>query len=120
MFSKFTFILVEPKLRPVERNLHVRIGDIVGFTCIISEGDPPITFQWTKDGKSPSSLPNININEGNGYSSMLGISRATSVHNGMYSCTANNSVGFAATTMQLEVHGNRIISLSRTQVVGTL
>lgn len=109
-FSEFLSVLVEPKLRPVERYVHVHTGDSIGFICTISEGDPPITFQWTKDGKSASSLPNINVNEGNGYSSTLVISQSTSVHRGMYSCIAINSVGFSINIMNLEVDGNQVVA----------
>lgn len=120
-FSEFLSVLVEPKLRPVERYVHVHTGDSIGFICTISEGDPPITFQWTKDGKSASSLPNINVNEGNGYSSTLVISQSTSVHRGMYSCIAINSVGFSINIMNLEVDGNQVVAFfSQNQVIGTL
>lgn len=103
MFS----VIAAPKLRPLDKNLKVNSGDSVGITCSATAGDPPIIFQWTRNGSSTNSLSGVNVVQLNMYSSTLGISQATSNHTGRNSCLATNSVGFSSTTLLLEVHGNK-------------
>lgn len=97
---------VGPKLKPLENALKILLGDSIGLTCITTEGDAPIYFQWTKDGIPANSMSGIDIWQNNVYSSLLGISEAYSSHSGLYSCTANNAVGAATTSVHLTVGGN--------------
>lgn len=97
-----------PKLKPFDSNLHVLSGNSIGLACIAEEGNDPITFYWTKDGNPVTSLHGMVIGQSNMFSSLLGITEATSAHVGMYSCRASNAVGFAITTTHLEVDGNSL------------
>lgn len=97
---------VGPKLKYFENKLKVLLGGSILLTCVVEEGDGPMSFQWTKDGDMENSLSGVDIWQTNIYSSILGISEANSGHTGIYSCTALNSVGVASTTVHLEVIGN--------------
>lgn len=116
MFS----LLVAPKLKLFDKKIHVLSGDSVGLTCIAEAGDAPLSFLWTKDQSPTKSLPGLEVGQSNIYSSLLGISEATSNHSGTYSCTISNSVGIASTTVLLQVDGNviskfRLLTLSLDQ-----
>lgn len=97
---------VGPKLNPFASTLHFLSGKSIGLTCIVEEGDAPISFHWNKDGISASSLLGMDIVQSNAYSSLLWISEANSNHTGIYSCTATNSVGISRTIVTLEIDGD--------------
>lgn len=100
------FFPVGPKLKAFDKHMHILKGDTIVITCVVTAGDSPITFQWTKDGHPTHSLLGVDILQGNLYSSLLAISNVGRDHEGEYSCSAMNAVGVTSTTLQLKVDGN--------------
>ncbi|GFY50636.1 down syndrome cell adhesion molecule [Trichonephila inaurata madagascariensis] len=43
--------LVPPKLIPLSRIAQLRKGERYHVTCSTSDGSPPLTFSWSKDGR---------------------------------------------------------------------
>ncbi|XP_037792633.1 Down syndrome cell adhesion molecule-like protein Dscam2 [Penaeus monodon] len=83
-------VMVAPVVLPFHFEERLQEGDRVGVTCIVSKGDPPITFKWEKDGRPLQEVEGISVSSMNHFSSALMISRLTAEHSGEYSCTASN------------------------------
>ena len=90
--------------------------------CGISQGDKPLEFSWTKDGRPlslvgdiatrsgavdgvPLRLPAITVRELDADSSVLTFTNLSAVHSGLYECAARNAAGVARRSAQLYVQG---------------
>lgn len=78
--------------------------------CGVSQGDKPLEFSWTKDGRPLSSsglaLPEVTIREVDADSSVLTFTNLSAVHTGHYQCAARNAAGLARQSAHLYVQGN--------------
>lgn len=83
---------------------HVEEGGIVTVTCSLSKGDPPLSFEWTKDGSSVASLPGVQV-VSHDFSSMLTITAASRFHSGNYYCKASNPVSWSMMKARILVDG---------------
>ena len=100
-------LAVGPKIDKFSiQDKQVQEGVNVGIMCILTEGDSPVTFQWTKDGQLASSLSGVHVVTPNEYSSLLSISGSTMTHRGNYTCLASNPVASDAHTTQIHLNGN--------------
>lgn len=80
----------------------LREGRRTSLTCMVSAGDPPITFRWEKDGEpiQPTSL-GVTVEFLNQYTSTLFFEKASQKHNGNYTCIASNPYAEANHTASL-------------------
>jgi len=77
-------------------------------TCLVLDGDTPITLQWLKDGVplSTNSHGNIHINLVNEFTSLLAIEKTTGHDSGNYTCAATNKATTTSSSALLSVKGN--------------
>jgi len=77
-------------------------------TCLVQEGDTPITVTWLKDGIQMSSSPAIHISHINEFTSILVIEQAESIHSGNYTCAATNAARTSYSSALLSVLGKKL------------
>ena len=92
-YFKFFFV-VPPHLNPELKNLSVPLNSTFETYCF-KRGDPPVSVNWTKDGKA---LGNNNT---------LVIKRVTFDDGGFYECAAENLVGKVNISFWIDVTGNQ-------------
>lgn len=98
-------VLVGPKFdKPHLEDKAIEKGKFSAIMCVLEDGDPPVSFSWTKDSKPVTSLPKIHVvNEP--FSSFLTISAASSIHSGIYHCKASNPASWAIMSARILVNG---------------
>ena len=115
---------------------HVMINARVQISCVIEEGDPPLSIRWFRNGRPlhsasgapvapapappPSHLshlthlsslpPGLLVIDFNAYSSILTMDHVTLAHGGNYSCLAENAAGIAVHAALLQVSGRFPVS----------
>lgn len=72
--------------------------------CSLIDGDPPIAFEWTKDGQLATSFPGVKV-VSHEFSSMLTITAASIIHSGHYYCRASNPVSWSMVKATIAVDG---------------
>ena len=90
-YFKFFFV-VPPLLNPELKNLSVPLNSTLKTDCL-KTGDPPISVNWTKDGKALSR------------NNTLVIKRVTFDDGGFYECAAENQVGKVNISFWIDVTG---------------
>lgn len=83
----------------------VEAGASMPITCVLMQGDPPVTFQWMKEGRLAETIAGVTVHSENFSSSIL-ISRANEMHSGNYTCLATNPTGYSFVTTEILVNGN--------------
>ncbi|KAL0280104.1 UNVERIFIED_CONTAM: hypothetical protein PYX00_001493 [Menopon gallinae] len=71
--------------------------------CGVSQGDPPLTITWLKDGGNLPPHLGANYTTLDAYSSLLSIPSLTSSHSGDYTCVASNPAAVLRYTAKLQV-----------------
>ena len=93
MISHF---IAPPVLTTTSQTIHAALGDSVSLTCT-SEGSPPDTFTWMKDGIELQNNINITSVTHTGsaavFQSTYSISNISSSDIGNYTCTVTNPIG---------------------------
>ncbi|XP_047735527.1 Down syndrome cell adhesion molecule-like protein Dscam2 [Hyalella azteca] len=86
-------VTVPPRLAPIVFSKGTRSGMRAQATCLVQEGDTPITIRWLKDGLllDPSISPDLEISQLNEFTSVLVIAIAKAHHSGNYTCSASNA-----------------------------
>uniref|UniRef100_T1J767 Down syndrome cell adhesion molecule n=1 Tax=Strigamia maritima TaxID=126957 RepID=T1J767_STRMM len=79
-------------------------GVFARVSCVVYQGDLPITIKWLKDNQPLSTLEGVNVRQVDQFSSMLTIEKVQQVHSGNYTCTATNSAASASSTAILVVN----------------
>jgi len=83
-------------------------GSSAQLTCMVTEGDEPLTITWSFHGADISSELGITTQNFGTRTSLLMISSVNHKHNGIYTCKANNKAGSSSSTTQLKVNGKWI------------
>lgn len=106
-YSFLMLISVGPKVAiPSLPDKRVEAGANIGLMCMLVQGDPPVTFVWTKDGRSVEGVPDV-IVDSKAVASSIFLTRAHKAHTGNYTCVASNLVGYSVATTEILVDGNR-------------
>ena len=102
-----TYLLAEPPVivpfsfgSPV-----VNTGVYAQLTCVVSQGDMPITITWSLKGTELNSGPSITTTMLGQRASMLVISSVDYTHIGEYTCRATNPAGSVTHSAKLNVNG---------------
>lgn len=74
-------------------------------TCLVQEGDQPVRYAWTKDGRPLDARLGVRTSQLDAFTSILVIERAAAEHSGNYTCTASNAAASSSTTARLTVNG---------------
>lgn len=85
----------------------VEAGDKLALMCTLTKGDPPITFQWLKDGKLVENIDGVKVESQEDISLMV-LSGTVETSTGNYTCVATNPVGASFVTTEIFVNGNFI------------
>uniref|UniRef100_T1JES4 Ig-like domain-containing protein n=1 Tax=Strigamia maritima TaxID=126957 RepID=T1JES4_STRMM len=94
-----------PKIIPFSfQDDQLFVGVFARVSCVIYQGDLPITIKWLKDNQQLSALEGVNVRQVDQFSSMLTIEKVQHIHSGNYTCTATNSVASASSTAILVVN----------------
>ena len=102
-FEKALFyILAGPVIDKFGFPENLREGRRTSLHCMVSAGDPPISFRWEKDGEplEPASL-GVKVEYFNEFTSTLFFQKASQKHNGNYTCIAKNPYASANHTTSM-------------------
>jgi hypothetical protein len=99
-------VLIPPKIMPIASMTNMyREGMRATISCIILEGDLPVSFKWERNGKQIFGTGNNEIvRRLDEYSSNLVIEKISSDHSGNYTCIASNNAGVEKYTVPLTVN----------------
>ena len=81
-------------------------GAFAQLSCIVTEGDEPLTISWSIHGSNITSDLGILTTPIGSRGSMLIISRVEHQHRGEYTCIATNIAGSRSQAATLRVNGN--------------
>ena len=85
----------------------VNTGVFAQLTCVVSQGDMPISISWSLKGKDLNSGDSITTNMLGQRVSMLVIGSVDYTHIGEYTCRATNTAGSVTHATQLKVNGKQ-------------
>ena len=102
------YVTVAPQIAPFtfgeEESLNV--GDFVSVQCSVLKGDSPLVVRWAFQSRPLAPSPTgLTVNGLGERISVLSIQSLSAVHNGEYTCTAENGAGTANYTATLTVNG---------------
>lgn len=96
---------VPPIIEPFSFQDGLSEGMRTRTVCGVSQGDPPLTITWLKDGGNLPPYLGANYTTLDAYSSLLSIPSLTSSHSGDYTCVASNPAAVLRYTAKLQVKG---------------
>lgn len=85
----------------LDSNVTVRDGDQLVLTCTV-KGDPEPQVTWTKNGKPLSSSEILSLKYKNGVSTLT-INEVFPEDEGVFVCTATNSIGSASSQSTIKI-----------------
>lgn len=105
----FIFLLsldtVPPIIEPFSFQDGLSEGMRTRTVCGVSQGDPPLTISWLKDGSGLPPQLGANFSTLDAYSSLLSFPSLTASHSGDYTCVAANPAQESRYTAKLQVKG---------------
>uniref|UniRef100_T1J6W3 Ig-like domain-containing protein n=2 Tax=Strigamia maritima TaxID=126957 RepID=T1J6W3_STRMM len=98
-------VMVAPKIIPFSfQDEHLFEGVLARISCVVYQGDLPLTILWMKDGRPISPDLGITRRDIDDYSSILTIEKVQTTHNGNYTCVVSNDAATVNYTAQLTVY----------------
>lgn len=102
--------LVLPKIIPFSfGESPIYAGQAAQLTCLVSEGDFPLSISWSFNNGSDVRSLGISTSQFGRMTSVLLIEDAMSKHSGKYTCTVRNPVGTASYSTFLRINGNSFV-----------
>ncbi|GAB6021010.1 Down syndrome cell adhesion molecule-like protein 1 [Chamberlinius hualienensis] len=83
---------------------HVFEGALARLTCVVYQGDLPLTLNWLIDNQPITTSFGVNVRSVDTYTSILTIDSVQRKHQGNYSCVASNKAASASHTASLVVN----------------
>lgn len=109
LLISFSFVYplpVPPRITPfVFEDSPVHTKQFVQVTCLVPDGDLPITIKWMLNDKSLDAFPEISTGMVGKRSSFLSIESVSYQNAGIFTCSATNSAGSAIYSANLQVNG---------------
>ena len=101
------FILTEPpSIVPFSfGGESINEGLYAQVSCIVQQGDMPLTISWSLKGDIVSSEPGMSTSQVGPRASILSIHSVGYRHSGTYTCTARNAAGATSFSAELKVNG---------------
>ena len=100
-------VVEPPRILPLSFGAEVLNEGAFGqLSCVVTEGDQPLTISWSFHGAELSSDLGIVTTPIGQRGSMLLIARVGHRHSGSYTCQATNTAGSVTQTAHLYVNGN--------------
>lgn len=100
-----TFMLhfaAPPTIKPFSFARVASKGEKMSILCFVSEGTPPFSFSWSKDGKEVQTTENVKVKTESDYSLTI-ISSIDERSAGNYTCIVKNIFGFDTHSAYLDV-----------------
>ncbi|XP_067140010.1 cell adhesion molecule Dscam2-like isoform X1 [Centruroides vittatus] len=97
------YMEVPPKIVPQVSENNLREGERYMAFCSVSIGDPPLKFQWSKNGKPLTESSHLVIRHQDDFSTSLIIAAVKGEDNGNYTCVVSNRFGSDSHTTKLLV-----------------
>ncbi|XP_049268838.1 Down syndrome cell adhesion molecule-like protein Dscam2 [Rhipicephalus sanguineus] len=90
-------VMTPPVVSPFNFPNDLTEGKRAGAACIVSDGDPPISIGWLKDGRPlDETALGATVSRTNDYTSFLSIAAVRQeAHSGLYTCVASNPAASA-------------------------
>jgi len=82
-------------------------GSFAQLSCVVTEGDEPLTLSWSFHGHNLTSDLGITTTDLGSRTSILMIPSVGHRHMGSYTCKAINTAGDTSSTAELKVNGSR-------------
>ena len=79
-------------------------GSFAQLSCVVTEGDEPLTLSWSFHGHNLTSDLGISTTELGTRTSILMIPSVAHKHVGNYTCKAINKAGFISSTAELKAN----------------
>ena len=98
---------VSPVVEPFSFSSDLVSGRRAGVACVVSAGDLPIKIKWLKDGQPLDNSLGGTVSTAD-FTSFLSFSRVSRVHNGNYTCLAENPAASASYSAPMIVQGKCI------------
>lgn len=114
-------VLVLPHIVPFSfGDSAIYSGQATQVTCLVSEGDIPLEFNWSFEGSNANSLSEITTTKIGTKGSLLFIDSVTDDQAGNYTCTVSNRAGSVFYTATLNVYGIHILFYYRSWLMELL
>ena len=81
-------------------------GALSQISCVVSQGDEPVSLSWSFHGHNLTSGRGITITNIGSRISMLVIASVNHEHMGVYTCKASNNAGSTEQSARLRVNGS--------------
>ncbi|XP_075552701.1 cell adhesion molecule Dscam1-like isoform X2 [Dermacentor variabilis] len=91
-----------PTIKPFSFARVASKGEKMSILCFVSEGTPPFSFSWSKDGKEVQTTENVKVKTESDYSLTI-ISSIDERSAGNYTCIVKNIFGFDTHSAYLDV-----------------
>lgn len=101
----YACVLVLPRISPFTFNSPIFAGQSVQASCFVSEGDPPLQFSWSFDGRGGLSALGVGTMNAGRKTNLLIIESAGLEHRGLYTCSVRNRAGIVSESARLDIHG---------------
>jgi hypothetical protein len=93
--------MCKPDFTKALKDLTIRDGETLTLTCSV-QGDPEPQITWSKNGKAISSSEIMDLKYKNGVATLT-INEVFPEDEGVYTCTATNSIGSTETSSKLTI-----------------
>lgn len=93
--------MCKPEFTKALKNLTIKDGETLTLSCAV-QGDPEPQITWSKNGKAISSSEIMDLKYKNGVATLT-INEVFPEDEGVYVCTATNSIGSTETTSKLTI-----------------
>lgn len=100
--------MCKPEFTKPLKDVTIRDGDQLVLTCTV-KGDPEPQITWSKNGKAISSSEIMDLKYKNGVATLT-INEIFPEDEGVFTCTATNSVGSVETKSKLTVKRKSLVS----------
>lgn len=104
-------LMCKPEFTKALQDLTINDGDQLVLTCHV-KGDPDPQITWAKNGKSIASSDIMDLKYKNGIATLT-IHEVFPEDEGVYTCTATNSISAVETKCKLTVKRKNIIILHK-------
>ncbi|KAH6928692.1 hypothetical protein HPB50_018635 [Hyalomma asiaticum] len=100
--SMYLHVRAPPKIKPFSFAKVASKGEKISILCLVTEGTPPFSFSWSKDGKEVQTTESVKVRTESDYSLTI-ISSIDERSAGNYTCIVKNIFGFDTHSAYLDV-----------------
>ncbi|KAL3180809.1 hypothetical protein MRX96_037231 [Rhipicephalus microplus] len=110
---RFSDCSTPPTIKPFSFAKVASKGDKISIICLVTEGTPPFSFSWSKDGKEIQTTENVKVKTESDYSLTI-ISSIDERSAGNYTCIVKNIFGFDTHSAYLDVEAPPVFKKTTT------